>query len=193
MPVAGSAAGIPACGPRGRLTRVPCRRTCGGVADVDRVPGIAVQFSQANLLFRLTRREPHGLRRRRLVVGVGIDIVYLKTFRARLSDELVDELFLPSEVEYCRSQARSWEAFGARLAAKEALFKALGAGLAQGIRWKDVEILREPSGEPQLSLKGTALEVARDRGAGRWLLSLTHSRESAAAVVVLDSHPAKAE
>lgn len=125
-----------------------------------------------------------------MVVGVGIDIVYLKTFRARLSDDLVEELFLPSEVEYCRTQARSWEAFAARFAAKEALFKALGAGLAQGLCWKDVEITKELSGEPQLRLTGTALDAARERGAGRWLLSLTHSRESAAAVVVLDSHPA---
>ena len=125
-----------------------------------------------------------------MVVGIGIDIVDIEAFRTRLSDDLVEELFVPAEVEYCRTQARSWEAFAARFAAKEALFKAMGAGLAQGIRWKDVEILREPSGEPQLSLKGTALDAARDRGAGRWLLSLTHSRASAAAVVVIDSDPA---
>jgi holo-[acyl-carrier protein] synthase len=127
-----------------------------------------------------------------LVVGVGIDIVDLEVFRARLSDGLVDELFLPAEIEYCRMQARSWEAFAARFAAKEALFKALGAGLAQGLRWKDVEVLREPSGEPQLKLNGTALSAAGERGAGRWLLSLTHSRTSAAAVVVLDSDPVQA-
>ena len=125
-----------------------------------------------------------------MVVGVGIDIVDLEVFRARLSDDLADELFLPAEVEYCKTQARSWEAFAARFAAKEALFKALGMGLAQGLRWKDVEILREPSGEPQLKLSGTALSAAGKRGAGRWLLSITHSRTSAAAVVVLDSDPA---
>ena len=125
-----------------------------------------------------------------MVVGVGIDIVDLKAFRARLSDDLVDELFLPDEIEYCKTQARPWEAFAARFAAKEALFKALGAGLAQGLRWKDVEVVREPSREPQLKLSGTVLSAASKRGAGRWYLSLTHSRASAAAVVVIDSDPA---
>ncbi len=127
-----------------------------------------------------------------MVVGVGIDIVDLDVFRAKLSDDLADELFLPAEIEYCKTQARPWEAFAARFAAKEALFKALGAGLAQGLRWKDVEVVREPSGEPQLKLSGAVLSAARKRSAGRWHLSLTHSRTSAAAVVVIDSDPAGA-
>jgi holo-[acyl-carrier protein] synthase len=121
-----------------------------------------------------------------MIVGLGIDIVDLDVFRGRLDDALIDELYLPAEAAYCRTQVRFWENFAARLAAKEAAFKALGAGLAQGLRFRDVEVVRGPSGAVELALHGAAAARAAEVGARRLFVSLTHSREAAAAVVVAE-------
>ena len=120
-----------------------------------------------------------------MVVGIGIDIVDVQEFRRRLSDELIAELFLPAEIDYARTQVRAWENFAARLAAKEAAFKALDAGLAQGLRWHDVEVRREPDGPPVLALHGRARTLADARDVVASHLSLSHSRESAIATVIL--------
>jgi holo-[acyl-carrier protein] synthase len=121
-----------------------------------------------------------------VILGVGIDIVSLDAFRRRLDDALVEELFLPAEIAYASSQARSIEHYAARFAAKEAAFKALGAGLAQGMRFADVEVVRDPAGAVELRLSGRAAEVAAERGLSAAHLSITHSRSDAAAVVVLE-------
>lgn len=121
-----------------------------------------------------------------MIIGVGIDIVDLDDFRARLSRALIDELFLPGEVEHASSQARPWESYGARFAAKEATFKALGAGLADGLRFRDVEVVRRSSGEVDLRLLGAALEAASKQGVASSRLSLAHSARSAVAVVIME-------
>jgi len=122
-----------------------------------------------------------------VIVGIGIDIVDLSEFRARLSDALIGELFLPDEAAYAASRARPWESYAARFAAKEAAMKALGAGLSQGLRWGDVEVLRGAEGELDLRLSGRALEAARAKGVTRSWVSVSHSETTAAAVVVLEA------
>lgn len=122
-----------------------------------------------------------------MIIGVGIDIVDVDDFRKKLNDELIDEVFLPGEVEYAVTQARPWENYAVRFAAKEATFKALGAGISQGLRWKDVEVLRNmESGSVALVLRGRALEQAESRGMMSAFLSVSHSRTSAIAVVILE-------
>lgn len=121
-----------------------------------------------------------------MIIGVGIDIVSLDAFRRRLDDALTEELFSPGEIAYAATQARSWEHYAARFAAKEAAFKALGAGLAQGMRFSDVEVVRDPAGAVELRLRGRAAEIAAERGLSASHLSITHSRSDAAAVVVLE-------
>ena len=122
-----------------------------------------------------------------MIVGIGIDIVDLDEFRARLSDALVREVFLPGEQAYAASRARPWESYAARFAAKEEAMKALGAGLSQGLRWVDVEVRRNGDGDLDLRLDGLALEAARAKGVTRSWVSVSHSGRSAAAVVVLEA------
>ena len=119
------------------------------------------------------------------IIGIGLDIVDIDLFRKRLSDELIEEIFLPEEVLYASSQARSWESFAARLAAKEATFKALGHGLSSGLRWKDVEVVRNrDTGDVWVRLHGEALRISNDKGINTIHLSITHSSSDAVAVVV---------
>ena len=121
-----------------------------------------------------------------MIVGLGIDIVDLAGFRDRLDDDLIAELFLPAEIEYCRSQVRFWENFAGRFAAKEAAFKALGAGLEQGLRFRQVEILRAASGAVSLEFHGQAAELAAEKGVLEFFVSISHSRSSAVAVVIAE-------
>ena len=122
-----------------------------------------------------------------MIIGVGIDIVDIEEFRKRLSPELEDELFLPSEKAYASAMARSWENYAVRLAAKEAAFKALGAGLSQGMGWKDVEVTRnDGTGRVALRFHGRAEEIAGERNVIASHLSMSHSRRSAIAVVLLE-------
>lgn len=128
-----------------------------------------------------------------MIVGIGIDIVATGTFRQRLNEELINELFLPDEITYCRTQARSWENFAARFAAKEAAFKALGSGLEQGLRWHQVEVIRHPDGPVTLQLQGLAAAIADQKGVTASHLSLSHCQESAIAMVVLENQKPEAE
>lgn len=120
-----------------------------------------------------------------MIVGAGIDIVNVVEFRERLDTALTEELFLPGEIAYARTQARAWENFAARFAAKEAAFKALGAGLAQGLRWHDVEVVRDASGAVSLELHGAARDRAAELEVTGSRVSLSHTRSQAMAVVVM--------
>lgn len=129
-----------------------------------------------------------------MIVGIGIDLVELGRFSKRLSPELIDELFLPDEISYCQTQHRSVENFAARFAAKEAAFKALGAGLEQGLRFRQVEVLKEESGAVSLSLHGAAADLAKQHNVTHSFVSLSHSRDCAIAMVGLENrHQASEE
>lgn len=130
----------------------------------------------------LTIRETVYLK----IIGVGVDIVDIGVFRSRLDDGMVSDLFLPGEIEYCSSRARPWESYAARFAAKEASFKALGVGLSHGLRWKNVEIIKEESGAVSIQLSGKALEHARNKQVQQIRLSISHSGENAIAVVTME-------
>ena len=120
------------------------------------------------------------------IIGVGIDIVNIGIFKSRLDDGMVTELFLPGEIEYCSTRARPWESYAARFAAKEASFKALGAGLSHGLRWKNVEVIKEESGAVSVQLSGKALERARNIQVKQVRLSISHSGDNAIAVVTME-------
>ncbi len=121
-----------------------------------------------------------------MILGLGMDIVDLAGFRDRLDDDLIGELFLPDEIEYCRSQHRFWENFAGRFAAKEAAFKALGAGFEDGLRFDQVEIRRAGTGAISLEFLGRAAEIAAAKGVHKTLVSISHSRTTAVAVVIAE-------
>ncbi len=132
---------------------------------------------------------PSGLavqRRRALVVGLGIDIVDLEEFRAGLNDSLVGEFFLPDEISYSRTQARSWENLGARLAAKRAVFRALGGAAGGAPTWHEVEVVRRESGTLTVRLSGSALALAAGQGVSECRLSMSHTKQTALAVAILE-------
>jgi holo-[acyl-carrier protein] synthase len=76
--------------------------------------------------------------------------------------------------------------YAGRFAAKEAVLKALGTGYAQGLGFRDVEVVRLPNGAPRVVLHGAASERAHDLGITKILVSITHTRSDAHAVAVAE-------
>ncbi len=111
----------------------------------------------------------------------GIDLIEIERVERALArrPRLAERLFRAGELAYARDRARPGRHLAARFAAKEAAVKALGGG----VPLRDVEVLGGEGGGPGLRLHGTAEQRARSRGL-RLAVSLSHSREIAAAVVV---------
>jgi holo-[acyl-carrier protein] synthase len=124
------------------------------------------------------------------VISVGIDIVAVSRVErllARHGDRALRRLFTAGEREFVRTHAAPALHLAARLAAKEAAYKALsGDENARGIGWKDLEVGRRTDGRPVLRFHGRAATRFTALGATSSHLSLTHSGGVAAAVVVLD-------
>ncbi|HEX8392730.1 MAG TPA: holo-ACP synthase [Longimicrobium sp.] len=125
-----------------------------------------------------------------MIVGIGTDLVSISRVRElmdRKGAAAAARFFTPAETERCLASRSSSESFAARFAAKEAYFKALGTGWGLGGRWTEVEVVSAPSGAPSIRLSGRAAERAAERGIGRIHLSMTHTGDTAAAFVVLES------
>lgn len=118
----------------------------------------------------------------------GVDLVWTARIAEMLRDhgqKFLDRCFTPAEQAYCASNTkRHVEHLAARFAAKEAVLKALGTGLADGISWTDVEIVRDASGRPEVVLHGRAAEVAVRQCIRTWLVSLSHIEKVAMASVI---------
>ena len=123
-------------------------------------------------------------------IGVGVDLVEVSRVAAIIADKgarVFERLLTPEERAYCESRPDPATHVAVRLAAKEAVYKALqGTALARGIGWREIEITRAPDGRPDVRLNGTAAGRARELGVGRVLLSLSHTHQAAIAVVVLE-------
>jgi holo-[acyl-carrier protein] synthase len=121
--------------------------------------------------------------------GLGIDLVEVERIRdllTRHGERFKDRTFTADERAYCDACADPAMHYAARFAAKEAAAKAIGTGLwSQGVDWRDIEVLREPSGRPTLALHRQAKVHAENLGSSSSLISITHTKELAMAQVIL--------
>lgn len=132
-----------------------------------------------------------------LITGLGVDIVEIDRMKAALErrPRLKERIFSADERAYCEKRSRPEVHYALRFAAKEAVLKALGTGFA-GMRFTDVEVVREQSGRPVPRLSGRAAEVAAELGVIEMHLSLsfTHTTAVASAVAITEqARPRKDE
>ncbi|WP_174408280.1 holo-[acyl-carrier-protein] synthase [Desulfovibrio psychrotolerans] len=123
-----------------------------------------------------------------MIVGLGLDVCELDRIRRsweRFGQRFAARILHPNELNAMPADPVAYLA--ARFAAREAAVKALGTGFAQGIGFHDIEIARLPSGKPHLLFHGNATKVAGTMGVTRHHISITHGRDVACAVVVLES------
>jgi holo-[acyl-carrier protein] synthase len=124
-----------------------------------------------------------------MIVGTGIDIAEVPRMAQaieRFGQRFLTRVFTEGELRYCDSKANRIERYAARFAAKEAGMKALGTGWSHGVRWRDIEVLRQPGGRPTLAFHGRAGEFASRLGVVNVALSLTHTADEAMAQVILE-------
>lgn len=124
-----------------------------------------------------------------MILGSGIDIVETDRIRraiARYGRRFLERVYTSGEIAYAERKASAGERYAARFAAKEAGMKAIGTGWKRGVRWRDFEVGNLPSGKPTLRLHGRAAEIAGELGVRRIELSMTHTKSSAVAVVIVE-------
>jgi holo-[acyl-carrier protein] synthase len=125
-----------------------------------------------------------------MIVGLGADITEVDRIAAaieRRGRPFLERIFTPAEIAYCEKHRNRAERFAGRFAVKEAAMKALGTGWARGVRWVDIEVVREPSGKPTLKLSGAARAIAGQLGVKNIAITITHDGNTALAQVIFES------
>jgi holo-[acyl-carrier protein] synthase len=121
------------------------------------------------------------------IIGLGFDatdIPRVAEILERHGERFLRRIFTEGEIAYCTRRRNPAPHLAARFAAKEACMKALGTGHAEGVQWKDIEVIRD-DGPPQLQLHGGAARLAAQMQVTKSLITLTHSEALAMAQVLL--------
>ena len=123
-----------------------------------------------------------------MIKGIGIDIIEIERVKKaidRYRENFLERVYTEKELEYCRShKAYRYPELAVRFAAKEAFSKALGVGIAgfarknDGVNWKEIEIVNDSRGKPQISFRGKISDKVH--------VSLSHSRDFAVASVYVE-------
>jgi holo-[acyl-carrier protein] synthase len=120
---------------------------------------------------------------------LGVDIAEVGRIQAaieRHGEVFLRRVYTAREREYCERFKNKFERYAGRFAAKEAAMKALGTGWARGVRWVDVEVVRQKGGRPTMALAGEAGKVAERLGVKNIALSITHTESQAFAQVIFE-------
>jgi holo-[acyl-carrier protein] synthase len=125
------------------------------------------------------------------VIGVVIDLVDLARVRALFAskgERAMSRFFSDQEREYLASRGDATGHAAARIAAKEAVYKAMQSlEGARGVGWREIEVSRDAAGRPAIQLHGLAAQLSQRRGGLRIQVSLTHSAISAGAIAVVEA------
>ena len=119
-----------------------------------------------------------------MVLGLGSDIIEIGRIEAsiqRHGNRFLDRLFTQAEQSYCQGHRDSHRHFAGRFAAKEAIVKAFGTGIREGVNWTDIEILNDTEGKPHVVFSDRMNEKFNNP---QVQLSISHCKEYAMAVAL---------
>lgn len=121
-----------------------------------------------------------------MIIGLGTDIIEIERVRRAVNKEnFLDSVFTEAEQTYCNGRGKNSAAsYAARFAAKEAFFKAIGTGIVT--RLAEVEVVNDERGAPKIFLHDKAATLANERGIKKISVSLSHSRDFATAVCIVE-------
>src|SRR5277367_4777963 len=109
---------------------------------------------------------------------MGVDLAEVRRVQAameRRGEKFLQRIYTAKERAYCERSRNKYERFAGRFAAKEAARKALSTGWRAGVRWVDLEVVRERGGRPTLALHGEAKKIAERLGVKHIAMSITHT------------------
>ena len=125
-----------------------------------------------------------------MAIYCGVDIIEIERLKNSIDnvDGFRERVFTEVEGTYCENRKRArYESYAARFAAKEAVMKALGTGMAEGVGWKQIEIVNDEKGKPHVVLTARALELYEEMGAKGIDVSVSHCSDFAIAYAVIDA------
>jgi holo-[acyl-carrier protein] synthase len=123
-----------------------------------------------------------------MIFGIGTDIIEVSRIHAVMEKDIGfrDKIFTSGEITYCETKRHKYENYAARFSAKEAFMKAIGTGWRFGIRFADIEVYHDEFGKPLIRLYGKAEELGKIEGISKIHVSLSHVKEIATAVVIVE-------
>ena len=124
-----------------------------------------------------------------MIVGIGIDIIEVDRMQRsvqRFGESFLNRIFTERELKYCNKKSNRYQLFAVIFAAKEALLKAIGTGLRDGISWQEIEIINDKFGKPVIYSRGKCGRIIRKLCVSRILISLSYTDIYGVALVVLE-------
>ncbi|OQY40111.1 MAG: holo-[acyl-carrier-protein] synthase [Candidatus Cloacimonetes bacterium 4572_65] len=123
-----------------------------------------------------------------MIYGIGNDIIEVTRIQKAIErgSGFVEKVFSTREIALCNSKGSRVQSYAARFAGKEAFMKALKTGWADGISWREIEILSYESGAPYIELTGKTKEYVENEGITVIHITLSHIKEFAIANVTLE-------
>jgi len=123
-----------------------------------------------------------------MIAGLGIDLVEVDRIAEKIAkgNGFRELVFSANEIAYCESKTHKYEHYAGRFAAKEAFFKALGTGWLNGTSFNEVEVVNNNQGKPEIILSGSTKTTIDALGGFNIMVSLTHVKSAASAVVILE-------
>ncbi len=124
-----------------------------------------------------------------MICGIGFDIVEVQRIEKQIAgkkDRFFALIFTEKEIKYCEGKINKAENYAVRFAAKEALLKALGTGMRDGLRWTEIEIANNKFGRPEINCSGVCQKKVTLMGIKNIHVSLSHTKDYGAATVILE-------
>jgi holo-[acyl-carrier protein] synthase len=123
-----------------------------------------------------------------MIVGIGTDIIEIARIERLLTKQkrFQKRIFTEVEIAYCETKKNNAQNYAARFAAKEAFLKAIGTGWRQGVAFKEIELVNNEQGKPEIFLSGKAKEIADNLGITNIQVSVSHLKDFAIAVVTAE-------
>ncbi len=123
-----------------------------------------------------------------MIIGIGTDIVEVLRISKSIENEAFKiKVFSKNEIAYCETKVNKAESYAARFAAKEAFLKALGTGLRGDIALNQIEVFNNQLGKPSIQLIGKSAQFFVDKKINTIHLSLSHTKQMALAMVILEA------
>ena len=124
-----------------------------------------------------------------MISGIGIDMIEVERMATKISKDsgFKELVFSKTEIDYCELKANKFEHYAARFAAKEAFYKAIGAGWMNGTAFNEIEIRNDEKGMPSLNLLGETAYLISAMNIHQIHVSLTHLKAMASAVVIIEN------